>query len=71
MEHRITLEEVKGNTTQVAGVKPAAEASAASQPLIIAEQDAPLVIDFVNEAGAHRNGGSLRTFRQCAVFHHL
>lgn len=49
----MTLEQVKGNATQAVEVKPPAEAGAASQPLVIAEQDAPLVIDFVNEAMEH------------------
>ena len=53
MESQITLEQVKSNATQAVEVKPPAEAGAASQPLVIAEQDAPLVMDFVNEAMEH------------------
>ena len=44
---------MKGNATQTVEVKPPAEAGAASQPLVIAEQDVPLVMDFVNEAMEH------------------
>ena len=49
----MTVEQVKGNAAQTVEVKPAAEAGAASQPLVITEQDAPLVMDFVNEAMEH------------------
>ena len=53
MESQMTVEQVKSNATQTVEVKPPAEAGAASQPLIISGEDAPLVMDFVNEAMEH------------------
>ena len=43
----------EATATQTVEVKPPADAGACAQPLIIAEQDAPLVMDFVNEAMEH------------------
>jgi two-component system, chemotaxis family, sensor kinase CheA len=53
MESQMTIEQAKGSDTQTVEVKPPAEAGAAPQPLVITEQDAPLVMDFVNEAMEH------------------
>jgi two-component system, chemotaxis family, sensor kinase CheA len=57
MESQMTADPVvsqsKGSNTQTVEVKPPAETGAASQPLIIAEQDVPLVMDFVTEAMEH------------------
>ncbi len=53
MESQMTVEQVKSNAAQVVEVKPPADAGAAPQPLIISGEDAPLVMDFVNEAMEH------------------
>jgi two-component system, chemotaxis family, sensor kinase CheA len=57
MESQMTAEpavsQTKSGNTQTVELKPPAEAGGAAQPLVIAEQDAPLVIDFVNEAVEH------------------
>jgi two-component system chemotaxis sensor kinase CheA len=53
MESQMTTEQAKSSATQTVEVKSPAEAGAASQPLVISEQDAPLVMDFVNEAMEH------------------
>jgi two-component system, chemotaxis family, sensor kinase CheA len=50
----ITEQTVKSGGTQTVEVKPPVETSTVSQqPLVIAEQDVPLVMDFVNEAMEH------------------
>jgi two-component system, chemotaxis family, sensor kinase CheA len=57
MESQMTADPVvsqsKGSNTQTVEVKTPAETGAASQPLIISEQDAPLVMDFIAEAMEH------------------
>ncbi len=53
MESQTTVEQVKSNAAQTVEVRPPAEAEAASQPLVITEQDAPLVMDFVTEGMEH------------------
>lgn len=54
MENQTVAEQVKAGTTATVEVKPPSEpAVALQQPMVIAEQDAPLVIDFVTEATEH------------------
>jgi two-component system chemotaxis sensor kinase CheA len=54
MENQAIAEQAKTSTTATVEVKPPSEPAASpQQPLIIAEQDAPLVTDFVAEATEH------------------